>query len=336
MGSKNRYEVSAVNILQEISKNPHKYGFYEAMRLIECYHKDKVRIGETLRPADDMIRLGQSSTSAFAPATLASAKVEANDILHLKVYFFGMFGPNGALPLHLTEYANDRVKNARDESLIHFMDMFHHRLLSLFYRAWANKEPTVHYDRPDQDRFHIYTGSLSGIGMPEMQDRDRMPDNSKMYYSGHMGAQTHHAEGLGSVLQSFFNVPVDIKEFIGEWLTIPEESCCYLGENLDAGKLGEDAVLGGKSWQRQYKFRVVIGPMDLDEYEGLLPGKDKLRLVSTIIKNYLGLELNWDVNLILKKQEIPKTCLGKYGQLGWSSWLHSHEPTTDSDGFLTA
>lgn len=324
-----------MNVLQEISQNPHKFGFYEAMRLIECYHKDKSRLGKTLRSADDVIRLGQSPSSAFAPSTLASANLETDQLLHLKVYFFGMFGPNGALPLHLTEYANDRLRNARDESFIHFMDMFHHRLLCLFYRAWANKEPTVHYDRPAQDGFHTYVGSLLGIGSPEMQDRDLMPDNSKMHYAGHMSTQTHHAEGLSSVLQAFFKVPVAIKEFIGEWLIIPEESLCYLGMSLEGGKLGGDTVLGDKSWQRQYKFRVVIGPMGLEEYKDLLPGKDKLKQVTTILKNYMGMEMTWDVNLILKKQEVPKTSLGNYGQLGWTSWLYNHSPKFDAADLLT-
>ncbi|KAG1694985.1 Protein ClpV1 [Nymphon striatum] len=183
------------------------FGFYEALRLIECYYKDRSRLGETLKSADDMIRLGQTPTAAFAPSTLSSATTEKDDLLHLNVFFFGLFGPNGALPLHLTEYANERVRTARDESFIHFLDMFHHRLLCLFYRAWANKEPTVHFDRPEQDKFHNYTGSLLGIGTPGVQDRDQMPDSSKMHYAGHMSSQTHHAEGLSSVLQAFFKVP---------------------------------------------------------------------------------------------------------------------------------
>ena len=323
-----------MSILKEISENPHQFGFYEAMRLIECFNKDKLRIGTTLRSKDDMVRLGQKPSSAFAPSTLASAQLEKDDLLSLKVYFFGMFGPNGALPLHLTEYANERLRNARDESLIQFMDIFHHRMLCLFYRAWANKEPTVHYDRPDEDRFHVYTGSLLGIGSPEMQNRDDMQDNTKMHYVGHMSSQTHHAEGLASILQSYFQVPVRIKEFLGEWLTIPKENRCYLGTSLAGGKLGEDAVIGGKSWQRQYKFRVLIGPMELEEFEGLLPGKEKMKLVATIIKNYVGLELNWDVNLILRKEKIPQTKLGSYGQLGFTSWLHSQPPTEDSRDFV--
>ena len=130
---------TTTNVIQEITDNPHQFGFYEAMRLIECYYKDRSHLGETLKSADDMIRLGQTPTTAFAPSTLSSAKTEKDALLHLNVFFYGMFGPNGALPLHLTEYANERVRTARDESFIHFMDMFHHRLLCLFYRAWANK-----------------------------------------------------------------------------------------------------------------------------------------------------------------------------------------------------
>jgi len=324
-----------LNIIEDISENPHQFGFYEAMRLIECYYKDRTRLGETLKSADDMIRLGQTPTTAFAPATLSTVSTEKDTLMHLKVYFFGMFGPNGALPLHLTEYANERVRTARDESFIHFMDMFHHRLLCLFYRAWANKEPTVHFDRPELDRFHIYTGSLLGIGTQAIQDRDRMPDNSKMHYAGHMSTQTHHAEGLSSVLQAFFQVPVKIKEYIGEWLEIPEHSRCLLGTSLEGGKLGEDAVLGGQSWQRQFKFRVLIGPMCLDEYEGLLPGKDKLKQVSAILKNYVGMEMTWDINLILEKDDVPKTRLGSFGQLGWSTWLSSKPMKADADDFLT-
>ena len=320
--------------LQLLSEDAHRFDFYEAVRQIECHHKDKPRVGETLQPSDDIIRFGQKPSSFFAPSTIASIEIEDQGLVRMQVYFYGMFGPNGPLPLHLTEYTQDRKTNAKDEALSHFMDIFHHRLLSLFYRAWANKEPTVQYDRPDDDRFHIYIGSMLGIGSPALQNRDEMQDNSKLHYAGHMSSQTRHAEGLSSILQSFFKAPVKINEYIGEWLEIPKESRCYMGVNLEGGTLGVDAVLGEKSWQRQYKFRVIVGPMGLEEYEELLPDKNKLKQVSTIIRNYLGFEFNWDVNLILKKQEVPQISLGKYGNLGWSSWLHNQPPCNDSDDFL--
>lgn len=330
-----------MDILQRLSKEPYRFDFYQAVRHIECQHNDKPRLGETLRPSDDSIRFGQQPSMIFAPSSIASIQLEKNEnnnneLIRMQVYFFGMFGPNGALPLHLTQYTQDRQRTARDEALGHFIDIFHHRLLSLFYRTWANKEPTVHYDRPDEDRFHHYLGAMLGIGSPALQNRDAMHDNSKLHYAGHLSAQTRHAEGLTAILQAFFNVPVRLTECVGEWLTIPKQSRCYLGINNEGGTLNEDAVLGGKSWQRQYKFSVHIGPMKLTEYEALLPKKKKHKQIATLIKNYLGLELTWDLNLILNKHDIPKTRLGQYGQLGWSSWLHNQPPRIDASDFVTS
>ncbi|MEZ5450609.1 MAG: type VI secretion system baseplate subunit TssG, partial [Thiolinea sp.] len=243
-----------------------------------------------------------------------------------------MFGPNGPLPLHLTEYARNRVRDARDEGMVRFMDLFHHRLLSLFYRVWADKEPTVQYDRPETDRFQWYVGSLLGMGTPEHRQRDTVPDNSKLHFAAHLGSVPHHAEGLSALLRSFFKVPLKIQEFVGEWLAIPEENHCRLGGNSCA--LGQDTTIGARSWQRQYRFRLLVGPMNLDEYESLLPGGEKIALVADILRNYLGYELTCDTCLILKKDEVPATRLGQFGRLGWTSWVQNAARADDARDLL--
>ena len=68
----------------------------------------------------------------------------------LQVRLFGLLGPNGPLPLHLTEYARERLRHAGDPTLSRFLDLFHHRFLALFYRAWAQAQPTVNHDRPER------------------------------------------------------------------------------------------------------------------------------------------------------------------------------------------
>ena len=333
MASKNRNKSNTLKLLTILQKTPYKFGFYAALRQLECRYHRQARLGQTIRPRDDIVRLGQTPTTIFAPSTLSECYY-SDDLLHLRVYFFGVFGSNGPLPLHLTEYARHRSRNAKDEAMIYFMDIFHHRMLSLFYRAWANKEPTVHYDRPDTDRFHTYIGSLLGIGMPALQNRDSMSDNSKLHFAGHLASTPHHSEGLSSILKAFFKVPVYIEEFIGEWLKIPAENQLCLGMNLSGGQLGQNTTLGQYSWQRQFKFRLLIGAMDLAEYEKLLPDKSKLKLLSSIIKNYLGDELNWDIRLILKKQQRPATILGNYGQLGLSSWISNQKASSDAKDLL--
>ena len=151
----------------------------------------------------------------------------------LAVRFFGLLGPNGPLPLHLTEYALKRLRyrqgSHHDRTFAWFLDIFHHRMLSLFYRAWANNEPTVSFDRPESDRFADYVGSLAGLGMPSLRERDDISDLTKLYYCGWLSSQTKPAEGLQAMLADYFKLQVCIEEFIGEWMTLPEEHLCRIG-----------------------------------------------------------------------------------------------------------
>lgn len=320
--------------LVALSKEANRYDFYAALRQLECIFNDKPRLGQSLRSSDDQLRLEQEPSNLFAPSTLYSCQFEADHRWHLRVLFFGLFGPNGALPHHLTEYVRERQRQEiDDQATLAFFNLFHHRLLSLFYRAWANKEPTVNRDRPEDDHFDRYIGSLLGIGIPELQNKDGMPDDSKRYFAAYLGDSRRHVSGLLALIRAFFSVPSSIEEFVGEWLTIPLEARSSLGKTLGA-QLGVDTVLGSHSWQCQYKFRIRLGPMNLADYEDFLPNKKNLKLLKTIIRNYLGDELNWEVQLILKKEQVPAIFLGKYGCLGLNTWLYSSKRQADASDLI--
>lgn len=329
MAGKDRQQSDNIELLSSLQQEPYKYGFYAALRQLECWYKDKPRIGYSVKPADDAVRFGQMPSLQFAPSTLVSFDAKGGRIAKLKVYFFGVFGPNGSLPLHLTEFARSRIRNFKDDTFAEFVDIFHHRLLSLFYRVWADKEPTVQFDRADKDRFAFYVGSLLGIGEPSLQKRDVIPDYTKLHFAAHLGCHTRHASGLQAILSDYLQVPVKIEEFIGEWLNIPEDSYCFLDDDRSTGQLGVSAVIGTKTWQCQHKFRLIMGPLDLPEYESLLPIGDKLESLRSLVNNYIGFEYNWDVNLVLKQEQVPTAQLGKYGRLGWTSWLKTGKREVD-------
>jgi type VI secretion system protein ImpH len=234
------------------------------------------------------------------------------------------------LPLHLTEYVRDRRRNHGDGAPQRFFDLFHHRALSLFYRAWADVRPTVSFDRPAQDRFSHYVGSFVGLSTPGLRDRDAMPDLTKLHFAGLLAGQTRHAEGLGQILSSFFTVPVRVESFRGAWLSLPSTDRSRLSDGAATAELGKSVVLGAQVWSRQHKFRIVFGPLDLTEYERLLPGGLSFHRLVPIVRNYAGDALIWDVNLILRAGDVPQTCLGKYGRLGWTTWLTPRRATTDA------
>lgn len=327
MASENGNKTEAVVLLKNIQQAPYRYGFYQAVRRINCQFNDMALTGMAFRPGEDPVRFGQNPYLSFASSTLSALEFNGpNGVPRLSQRFFGLFGPNGPLPTHLTEYARHRLYRQHDASFSRFADMFHHRAISLFYRAWAQAQPTVQYDRPGQDRFSVYIAALAGLGMPSLKDVDAMPHVSKLHFCGHLSSLPRHAAGLAAILNSYFKVPVRIIEFIAHWLTIPRRDRLHLGRERASGRLGMNTVLGERVWQRQDKFQICFGPLGLDDYESFLPTGKSFKALVAAVRNYLGLELIWETRLLLKGTEKPVTCLGKQGALGWTTWLQSEVP----------
>lgn len=333
MASENRDKRNDLEL--KLQKEPYKFGFFHALRLIECAHPDKPLIGQSKRPSDDPVRFAQEVTLAFEPSTISRYIPAKNGhVPRLNEYFFGLFGPNGPMPLHITEYVKSRIHNNHDKTLSRFADIFHHRMIGFFYRARANTEPTFNFDRPLNDKFSNYTGSLLGIGHSTLLKRDALPDLAKLHYAGYLSHHVKNADGLKAIISDFFKLPVNLQQFVGEWLDIEHSDLSRLGRSPAISTLGMSAVLGRRVWGCQNKFRLVFGPLTLEQYESLLPSGERLRKLIAIVHNYLGYELQWDVNLILKSNEIKGVKLGGSSRLGWSSWLGKRISLNDADPLL--
>jgi type VI secretion system protein ImpH len=330
-----RTETHALDLERALRQVPFSFGFYQALRMLECAHPDQPRLGESLRPSEDQVRLAQEPSMSFAPSTLAAFEPYKDGFPpRLAVFFLGLFGPNGPLPLHLTEYARNRLRHHDDPTFSRFADLFHHRMLSLFYRAWANAQPTVSFDRPEADRFAVYVGALFGLGMPSLRDRDAMPDLAKLHYAGRLAYHTKSADGLLAIIKDFFQVRAGIEQFVGEWLRLPHCHRCRLGETPATGTLGRTVTVGEYVFECQHKFRIRFGPIGLKAYERMLPGGTSLYRLVAVVRNYIGDELAWDVNLVLKKDEVPVIELGQYGRLGWTTWLGTRTSDRDADDLI--
>ena len=332
MADADRTAAYALVLLRDLQEKPYEFGFFQAVRQLENLYRDKPRMGTSLHAADDPIRLAQEPSTAFAPSTLARfTPGTGNARPRLSGYFLGLLGPNGPLPIHLTEYARERQRNLGDATFIRFLDLFHHRMLSLFYRAWAINQPAVSFDRPEDDRFSVYVASLFGIGMPSLRNRDAFPDLARLRYAGLFANETRHSSGLRAILRDFFRMPVAIREFTAGWLQLGEDMWWRLGRSRASGTLGQSATIGARVWSCHHKFRIAFGPLSLAQYLRLLPGGESLRRLVPLVRSYVGDELDWDVNLILKREEIPPCELGRQGQLGWTTWLTAPLRTRDAD-----
>lgn len=318
--------------LQSVAEKPYRYSLFGVLRRLERCRVGTPRFAESVRPAEDPIRLAQTPSMAFAPAEVSALAPGADGIpSRLEIFGFGMLGPNGPLPMHLTEYIRDRRQNMGDPTLSRFLDAFHHRMTSLFYRAWANAEPTVEHERGDEDRFAIYVGALFGLGFHTLRERDAWPDLAKLQHAGGLALQNRAPGPLREMLREYFRVPVRITEFIGEWLEIPVRRRWRLGESPESGTLGVAATAGEAVWSRSHRFRIVVGPVGLADFRRFLPREHALSEVVALVRQYLGDELAWDLNLVLKKDEVPALCLGEAGELGLTAWLTTDYRDADAD-----
>ena len=301
----------------QLRADPTKFHLFQALRVIEAEHSDMPRLGTSRRAAQDKVRLGQEAELAFPTSTIADFQAGSPAVLTNRA--FGLFGPMGPLPLHLTEYARERRRNFRDTTFIAFANTFTHRLMSLFYRAWAAGQPAPSFDRPDQDPFERKVAAISGFYGKGLAKRDLMPDMAKRYFAGHLASGTKTAEGLVSVLQSFFDAPVHLQQFVGAWLDLEPDDRWQLGR--PAG-LGRSTSIGTRVWSRASKFRILVGPLSLTDYRRFLPGQGAIERLEAIVRNFAGDALDWDVNVILRAADVPRVALGGVNAaLGHTTWV---------------
>lgn len=319
----------------KLTERPFAFDFYAAARLLQSSFRGQPRIGYSRSPSQDPVRFAQNPALDFAPATLASSEdplvsrteeMRRKDPSRPPVLFsrhFGLFGSNGPLPLCLTEYARERMLHHGDVTFAAFCNVFHHRLLSFFFRSWADAQKTVDLDRTEDQHWSHFVGSLIGLGMDSLLERDddKVPWRAKLYFAGRLVPQARNAEGLEAIIQDFFGVRTEVWSFWGRWLTLPSDSLCKLGDSPATGALGSTAIVGSRIWTCNLHFRVRLGPMKLSAFERLLPIGASFRRLCDWIRQYMGDHFSWDANLVLTKEEVPTIQLGRAGRLGWTTWL---------------
>jgi type VI secretion system protein ImpH len=322
-----------LDFLRSVQAAPYRYDFFGALRRIECSYPQMPRLGEALLPGDEPVRLGQEASLAFAGSTLRRMELPGGaEKPRLTVAFFGLLGPNGPLPLHLTEYARARQIHAGDKTFVRFLDVLHHRFLALFYRAWAQAQPTVQMDRPQTERFSVYLGALAGLAEPAVRERDAIGDPAKLFFTGLLARQVRNRDGLEALLTEYFRIPVAVQEHVGRWMRLEPEDRTRLGQRHAA--LGRSAIAGDRVWDRQHQCRVRLGPLTLTQYEDFLPGGQALPRLADWMRQYLNMELDWDAQLVLRRDALPRMALGRYGRLGWTSWLGKKRDAGDPDELL--
>lgn len=307
-----------------------RYSFFQAMRDIEIASNAWPRLGHALSPSREPVRVKQSTELGFAPHTVSRIDRDEAGAVELEQRFIGLLGPGGPFPLHLSELVRNRSRNANDQALQSFLNLFHHRIATLFYRAWSSSRSIVQGDRPDDDRWQSYLASLVGIGFRSGSNRDAWSDASKSFFSGHLAGLRRNREGLESTIQGVLNVKTQVQPFALRWLPLPlKERTSFRLNN----QLGRSTVLGERIPDRQSNIDIKIGPVDQKRFFDLLPGSDVRNVLRDVVRGHSGIAMDARVTVSVVRNQSETVSLGKFGQLGRTAWIGGRESVQIRDDY---
>ena len=306
-----------------LTRRPGQYSFFHAVRQLELLNPEGPRVGELSNgTAPPILRFAQVPHLYSPPSEIfdySTGPVGGSPTM--QVFFFGLFGPGGALPLSFTEYVHTRGRRFYDLTMQRFADIFHDRLLGLYYRAGTRAQQVVSYDRR-QDALGEHLADLAGLPAAG-QDAPLPPQLPAAFFQELL--TPHHPDSIRRVLGRFFGFPVRLQQAVPCRLTTEPAAHCLLGRS-GPGTLGQDVLLGESCRSLSEKVVIHVGPIPYATLEDFLPGgcgEQRLRALLAAMEPH---PLIWELRFRVITETIPPRRLNGTLALGHNACL----PNSDS------
>jgi len=335
MASKKRQ--SNTPVTERLLKEFYGFSFFKAVDLLESLFPDKKPLGQTLSPDKEVVRFSVKPGFSFPPSDISNlTHSDKKRPVNMEVAFMGLIGPSGVLPYWHNELAMERNRK-KDFSLTAFYDIFHHRLITLFYLAWKKYRFPANYLPGARDRLSGHLLSLIGLGADVPTKRIGLSRESLIFCSGLLSRPVPSAAAVEAAVEYFSGANVEIEQFIEQMLPLDPEDQTQLG--VTNGKIGIDAICGNWARESQTKFRINLGPMSYDDFIRFMPTCDRLSSIFSLVKYMVGIEYEFEIRLFLKREEVPPCALGMETpacpQLGWSTWIKTPGIMQEEDPYVT-
>ncbi len=352
----------------QLFESPYEFDFFQAVWLLERLEPHRAAVGRQGSPRGETVRFGVPASLSFPPSTVCDlTRDPETGVPFLSVAFLGLTGPSGALPRFYSEQLVRVEREARSgerHAMRDWFDMFNHRLISLFFRAWEKYRFYVpaargEFRRAEPDLFTSGMYSLIGMGLPSLRNqlsvRQRaaeapassqrklagVEDLALLYYSGLFTQRPRNACNLEALVGDYFRLPAKVLQFQGQWLRLDAANQSQVSSLNGNNALGVNVVVGQRVWDVQSKFRIRLGPLSYSQFVEFLPEKaarcesKSLFLLSHLVRLYVGPQFDFDVQVVLKADEVPRTVLDSQAavgpRLGWNTWLRSLPSDADAD-----
>jgi type VI secretion system protein ImpH len=311
------------------------FGFFQAVTLLQRLSAAASPVGSFSNPEEESVHFRVNPRLGFPASEIQKLESSENGPPEMTVNFMGLTGPSGVLPYAYSELILERSR-AKDHTLAEFLDIFNHRAVSLFYRAWQKPRFPVTYSSGARDHFTHYLLDLIGLGTEGLRDRQEIEDEALLHYTALLGMQARSAAALEQIIQDYFEVAVEIQQFTGAWYGLDTPTQCGMSDEESAScQIGGGAVVGDEVWDRQARVRIRLGPLTMERYGDFLPEGSSYSALRALTRFFSNQCLEFEVQLVLDRAQAPATELNfdaaNPARLGWISWVKNTPLGSDPD-----
>lgn len=300
---------------ERIASEAKTFGFFSAVQLLHRLAPKALPVGESGPPGEEAIRFGHDPTLGFATSDITSIEVlpkqPGRPRFKVTTTFLGLFGATGPLSSYMSE---EVLRSDEDGTgLRQFYDIFHHRLLSLFFRAWKKYRFAAGFRSDAGDRFTPRALAFAGLDLAGALPRHGLPPGELLALAPLVALRTRPSRSLQIVLERLFpGTSVRIESFVPRRVTIDAGQRVRLG--VQNCTLGQDLTIGRSVVDRAGAFRVVIGPVSYEAFESFVPGGRYHVKLRNIIDQFSGGILEPQLDLQLAEDATPRFQLGGGGR----------------------
>jgi len=346
-------------LLHALQDEPTSFSFAQTVRLLTRLWPNRAPLGGWSDPQAEVARFDVAPTLAFPPSEISAlempdaprgdedpadayAAIEPDSPVRMTAAFFGLTGPQGVLPHVYTEHAAARLRS-KDAAFTDFLDLFHHRAISLMYRVWQRSHVVPAYEDGRDDRMFEHLLDIAGLGSESLRRRLPLDDETFAFYAGAFAGRSRPADGLARLVADYFGVEATVDQFVGEWRHVDGGGQSSLGEEGDAGRLGA-GVIGAAAWDPEARVRLRVGPLTREAFDAFLPGGDAHGPLRTLVRLYANDDVGVELQLVLNAEaaspcvlDSPAAARPQYGsdagstRLGRGTWLVSKPMSRNPD-----
>ena len=336
--------ISSIDTALTLDHIPVKgYDFFKTVWLLQRYFAEKYTGSDTASPHNnsvkkridaDYLRLRPNIALAHPGSDIEDLALlvptnQRPEAYQLTVNFLGLYGVDSPLPdFYLDELI--QADESEDAQRV-FLDVFHHRIISLFYQSWSKYQSLFQYFSSDDlgnnnasdTANSIIHGLYSFLGLGDDSKRASLGVATEhlLPFLNRLSPLNRTASTIEIVLKKLLGVEVAIEEFVHRSVLVPVQQQLALGQANCS--LNCDMIVGEYVADIAGKVRIHLQDLTWEQYHYFMPLAEGHCLLRDLLNYLLPSPLEYDIQLNLALEQVRSFSLSDDSsiQLGCSTWL---------------